>query len=125
MELGLHTLFRERSGDPQHFRFLASRCSLRGGSTPHAFCEESEELMQNTDNGEHTSGERADLRPRAGGAHVEPRAWCQLLGRIWTSLRRCVGAEKFRELIDVCKVLSRSGRYSDATRAVVKRCCCK
>ena len=125
MELGLHTLFRERSGDPHHFRFLqaAARSVEKARRMP--FCEESEELMQNTDNGEHTSGKRADLRPRAGGAHVEPRAWCQLLGRIWTSLRRYVGAEKFRELIDVCKVLSRSGRYSDATRAVVKRCCCK
>ena len=57
------------------------------------FCEESEELMQITDNGEHKSGKRPDLRPRTGGTHVEPRAWCQLLGRIWTSLRRCARAE--------------------------------
>jgi hypothetical protein len=89
------------------------------------FCEESEESMQSTDNEEHKSGERADLRPRTGGAHVEPRAWCQLLGRIWTSLRRCAGAEKFRELIDDCKVFSRSGRYLGATRAVVKLRCLK
>ena len=44
------------------------------------FCEESEELMQSTDNEEHKSGKRPDLRPRVGRAHVEPRAWCQLLG---------------------------------------------
>ena len=89
------------------------------------FCEESEELMQSTDNEEHKSGKRPDLRPRVGGAHVEPRAWCQLLGRIWTSLRGCAGAEKFREPIDVCKVLSRSARNLNATKAVIKRCCCK
>ena len=44
------------------------------------FCEESEELMQSTDNEEHKSGKRPDLPLRVGGAHVEPRAWCQLLG---------------------------------------------
>src|SRR5712664_3767646 len=51
------------------------------------FCEESEELMQSTDNEEHKSGKWPDLPLRAGGAHVEPRARCQLLGRIWTSHR--------------------------------------
>jgi len=44
------------------------------------FCEERQELMQNTGNEEHTRGKRADLRPGVGGAHVEPRAWCQLPG---------------------------------------------
>jgi hypothetical protein len=85
------------------------------------FCEESEESMQSTDNEEHKSGERADVRPRTGGAHVEPRAWCQLLGRIWTSLRRCAGAEKFRELIDDCKVFSRSGRYEGRSQATLSQ----
>jgi len=36
--------------------------------------------MQNIGNEEHTRGKRADLLLRVGGAHVELRARCQLLG---------------------------------------------
>jgi hypothetical protein len=36
--------------------------------------------MQNIGNERHTSGKRADLPLSVGGAHVKPRARCQLLG---------------------------------------------
>jgi len=45
--------------------------------------------MQNIGNEEHTRGKRADLLLRVGGAHVELRARCQLLGN--SGLTRTTG----------------------------------
>ena len=56
MEFGLYTLFRRGSGDPRLFRLLATLRSVRQGARAVPFWKESQELMQNTGNEEHTRG---------------------------------------------------------------------
>jgi hypothetical protein len=54
-------------------------------------CEESQKLLQNTDNEEHAKGKRAALPVGVCVAHVESVARCQLLGNsgvIWLVVRR-------------------------------------
>jgi len=56
-----HSLSPEGSGDGWHFPFLANIGSSVEEARAVPLYVESQELMQNTGNEEHTSGKRADL----------------------------------------------------------------